>query len=74
MRYTHCKIISLGQKMKLHKTHQKGIYNHITVILCKKNGLKKIKYSKSETILNIGRIGLHPWAMAFAKSPVWVKK
>jgi len=39
-----------------------------------KTALKKIKYSKNETILNIGKNGLHPWAIAFEKSSVWVKK
>ena len=38
-----------------------------------KNALKKIKYSKNEIILNIGKIGLHPWAIALAKSSLWVK-
>ena len=33
-----------------------------------KTALKKIKYSKNETILNIDKNGLHPWAIAFAKS------
>ena len=47
----YSKIISLGQKIKLHKTHQ-----------------------KRATILNIDKNGLHPWAIAFAKSSVWVKK
>ena len=74
MGYSLCKIVSLGQKIKLHKTHQKRLYNHITVTLCKKNALKKIKYSKNETILNIDINGLLPWAIAFAKSSVWVKK
>ena len=39
-----------------------------------KTALKKIKYSKNETILNIDKNGLHPWAIAFAKSSVWVTK
>ena len=34
--YTLCKIISLGQKMKLPKTYQKRIYKDIILILCKK--------------------------------------
>ena len=36
MGYSLCKIISLGPKIKLHETHQKRLYNDITVILCKK--------------------------------------
>ena len=39
-----------------------------------KTALEKIKYSKKETILNIGKIGLHPWAIAFAKSSVLGQK
>ena len=74
MGYSLCKVINLDQKIKLHKTHQKRLYNHIRVILCKKTVLKKIKYSKNETILNVDKNGLHPWAIAFAKSSVWVKK
>ena len=69
-----CKIISLGQKIKLHKTHQKRLYNHFAVILYKKTALKKIKYSKRDTILNIGQIELHPWAIVFGNSSLWVKK
>ena len=74
MGYSLCKIISLGQKIKLHKTHQKRLYNHITVYSMQKTALEKIKYSKNATILNIDKNGLHPWAIAFAKSSVWVKK
>ena len=33
-----------------------------------KTALERIKYSKKDTNLNIGKIGLHPWAIAFAKS------
>ena len=36
MGYSHRKIINLGQKIKLHKTHQKRLYKHIIVILRKK--------------------------------------
>ena len=69
-----CKIISLGQKKKMHKTHLKRLYNHITVYSMQKTALEKIKYSKNATILNIDKNGFHPWAIAFAKSSVWVKK
>ena len=34
--YSPCKILSLGQKIKLLKTCQKRFYNHIKVVLCKK--------------------------------------
>lgn len=39
-----------------------------------KNRFKKIKYSKNETISNISKNGLHLWAIALAKSFIWVKK
>ena len=39
-----------------------------------KTALKKIKYSKNETILNVDKNGLHPWAIGLANSSVWVKK
>ena len=74
MRYSLCKIISLGQKIKLQKLHQIRLYKHIIVILCKKTALKKIKYSKNEIILNIGKNCLHRWSVGFEKSSVWVKK
>ena len=36
-----CKILYLGQKIKLPKTCQKRFYKHIRAVLCKKNGSKK---------------------------------
>ena len=35
-----CKMVSLGQKLKMPKTCDKRLYKHITVVLCKKR-LKK---------------------------------
>ena len=34
--YSPCKILSLGQKIKLTKTCEKRFYKHIKVVLCKK--------------------------------------
>ena len=34
-------MVSLGQKIKLLKTSEKRLYNHITVVLCKKTDRKK---------------------------------
>ena len=34
--YSPCKMVILGQKIKLPKTCQKGFYKHITDVLCKK--------------------------------------
>ena len=36
MGYSLCKIKSLGQKLKLDKTHQKRLYNHVIAIPWKK--------------------------------------
>ena len=38
--YSPCKILSLGQKIKLPKTCEKRFWKHIRVVLCKK-GLQK---------------------------------
>ena len=35
-RQSLCKMVSLGQKIKLLKTCEKRLYNHIIVVLCKK--------------------------------------
>ena len=34
--YSLCKMVALGQKIKLLKTCEKRLYNHIIVVLCKK--------------------------------------
>ena len=34
--YSPCKILSLGQKIKLPQTCEKRLYKHIRVVLCKK--------------------------------------
>ena len=34
--YSLCKMVTLGQKIKLLKTCEKRLYNHIIVVLCKK--------------------------------------
>ena len=34
--YRLCKIASLGQKLKMSKTCEKRLYNHIRVVVCKK--------------------------------------
>ena len=39
--YSPCKILTLGQKIKLPKTCQKRFYKHIKVVLCKKKRLQK---------------------------------
>ena len=39
--YRLCKIVTLGQKLKMHKNMLKTFLQHIAVVLCKKNGSKK---------------------------------
>ena len=34
--YTLCKMVSLGQKLKMPKTWEKPFYNNSTLVLCKK--------------------------------------
>ena len=68
--YSPRKILTLGQKLKFRKTCQNPFYKSFTVVLCKKNAPKNIKYSRNETILKIGH---HAKALAHAKSSLWVK-
>ena len=51
--YSHCKMVSLGQKLKMRKTCEKRFYKNIRVILCKKLLEKKPKYSRTEINLKI---------------------
>ena len=39
--YSLCKTVSLGQKLKFKKTCEKRFFNHVRVVLWKKNRLKK---------------------------------
>ena len=68
--YRLCKMVSLGQKLKWPKTCKKRFYKHVRVVLCKKPLAKNIKYSRNETILEIGHLAK---AIDFAKWSVWVK-
>ena len=68
--YSLCKILTLGQKLKLQKTYQNPFYKSFKVVLCKKTAPKKTKYSRNETVLKIGH---YAKAIAFAKSSLWVK-
>ena len=63
-------MVSLVQKIKMPKTCKKTFYKIIRVVLCKK-ALKKIIYSRKETILKIHHL---PKALAHPKaktSPKW---
>ena len=47
--YSHCKIVTLGQKLKFSKTCQKQLYKHIKVVLCKKQLPKTTNTRKMTT-------------------------
>ena len=68
--YNLCKIVSLGQKLKMPKTWGKRFCKNIRVVLCKKTARKNTKYSRNETILKIGHLAK---AIAFLKWSFWVK-
>ena len=70
-RYSPCKIVTLGQKLKMQKNMLKTFPQHIAVVLCQKKAQKKSSYSKTETIFKIAKSGHQ--AKAFAKSSLWVK-
>ena len=55
-KYSLCKMVILGQKIKLPKTCEKRLYKHITDVLCRKRPPKKISYSKNERISKIGKM------------------
>mgnify|MGYP006896146341 CR=1 FL=1 len=44
--YSLCKMVSLGQKIKLPKTSEKRFYKHITDVLCKKRLQKALNMRK----------------------------
>ena len=53
--YSPCKMVSLGQKVKLPKTCEKRFYKNITDVLCK-TAPKNTLYSRNERILKIGKM------------------
>ena len=40
MGYSQCRMFSLGQKLKMPKRYQKGLYDYIEVVVCKKTAQK----------------------------------
>ena len=68
--YSPCKILTLGQKLKLKKNMSKYILQIIHSCSVQKTAPKNSKYSRNETILKIGH---HAKAIAHAKSSLWVK-
>jgi len=49
--YSPCKILKLGQKIKLPKTCEKRFYKHIKVVLCKNRLQKTINIRKMRAFL-----------------------
>ena len=68
--YNPCKILTLGQKMKIPKNMSKSILQIIYSFFVQKTAPKNTNYSRNETILEIGH---HAKAIAHAKSSLWVK-
>ena len=73
-RYSPCKILSLGQKIKLPRTSEKLFYKHIQVILCKKRLQKTANFRKIKAFLKMAKNGHNAKAIVHAKYSVWVKK
>ena len=73
MGYSPCKMVSLGQKLKMPKRCEKRFYDHIRVVLCKKPLQKTPNIGRNESILKMAKIGQYAWAIAHAKWSVWVK-
>ena len=73
MGYSPCKMLSLGQKLKMPKRCEKRFYYHIKVVVCKKPLQKTPNIRKNDSILKMAKIGHDAWAIAHAKWSVWVK-
>ena len=71
--YSPCKILSLGQKIKLPKTCEKRLHKHIKVVLCKKRFQITAYILKMEAFLKKAKNGHSVKAIAHAKYSVWVK-
>ena len=74
--YTVCKMVRVGQKLKIPKTCEKPFNKNITLVLLQKTAPKDTKYSTNETILKMGHLQkaiAHAEAIPFEKSSVWVK-
>ena len=70
--YSLCKIITLGQKIKLRKTSKTNLHASTLHLFYAKNRPKKNYYSRNDTTLNTGKNDFH--AIAFAKSSLWIKE
>ena len=73
--YSPCKILSLGQKIKLPKTCEKRLYKHTRVVLCKKGLEKTANIRKMRAFWKWPKIAtMQSLYIAYAKYSVWVKK
>ena len=50
--YSLCKVVSLGQKLKMPKTWYKTLYKHIRLVLCKNNPKKRLIFEKCDHFEN----------------------
>ena len=72
--YSPCKILSLGQKIKLPKTCKKRFYKHIKVVLCKKKkgSKRRLIFKKWEHLKNFQKWPQYK-GYSFCKLAVWLK-
>lgn len=69
----HCKINSLGQKLKLLKQAKNNPTSTLELFYTKKSN-KSSYQSKNERLLKIRKNANNPNAIAFDKWSLWVKK
>ena len=65
--YSLCKMVSLGQKLKLLKNMPNTVLGPRTKCSLQKTAAKNTKYLKNHTILKIGKIGHEVKAVVFSK-------
>ena len=71
MGYSPCKMVSLGQNLKMRKRCEKYFYDHIGVVVCKNRVKKHLIVKKREAFEN-GQNWSKAWVVAHAKWSVWV--
>ena len=71
--YSLCKMVSLAQKLKMPKRCQNRLYDHVTVVVCKKTALKKhLIFEKWEHFEN-GQNWPRRRGFSLCKWSVWFK-
>ena len=63
MGYSPCKMVSLGQKLKIPKRWENRYYDHIKLVVCKKPLQKTPNIRKNDSILKMAKIVLNAWAI-----------